>query len=397
MSTIMPEASLLGDKFDAIEQASVRWFMRVNHNDCSVEDTAQFEQWLSARSEHRLKYNAVCSLMEQSREFTDDPAMAEYFQPMLAQNQLGTSISLQQELTVGGRASVGFFTRAMRGSKQMLTQALGYVPVRSFVAITAVFACMVYMYPQMKIEFEKILPSKEPAQVYETGVGEVKTVTLDDGSLLRMNTRTVLTVAFSELQRKITLDQGQASFTVAKNPNKPFVVSTGLGRVTALGTEFDIYKTADKMTISLIEGKIQVGHVLNDAIAPEGAQKHVVPNNESEVIVVEVENDRVSSIALTVKGISPVEHADPDAVIAWRHNKIIFNEQSLSDVLVELNRYSERLIVLQDVIHEEERITAVFPTDIPTALSMIKTHFNLEEISGGSGEIILISNNQSNI
>ena len=63
---------------------------------------------------------------------------------------------------------------------------------------------------------------------------------------------------FSADLRGVELVSGQANFEVAKDASRPFVVTAGGSEVRAVGTQFDVYKTADKVTVTLIEGKVAV-------------------------------------------------------------------------------------------------------------------------------------------
>src|SRR5690606_5015875 len=78
------------------------------------------------------------------------------------------------------------------------------------------------------------------AKRYATKVGERLNVRLEDGSIVALNTATVLEVAYSPGRRDVRLVRGQALFEVARNHDRPFIVTAGDRRVTALGTAFDV-------------------------------------------------------------------------------------------------------------------------------------------------------------
>ena len=75
---------------------------------------------------------------------------------------------------------------------------------------------------------------------FSTGVGELKTVTLEDGSRIELNADTAIAKHYSGGRRRLTLLKGEAWFTVACDPLRPFVVEAAGGTMTALGTSFDI-------------------------------------------------------------------------------------------------------------------------------------------------------------
>jgi len=83
--------------------------------------------------------------------------------------------------------------------------------------------------------------SRAHAGVYSTGVGERRTLTLADGSVVTLDARSRIQVKYRDRERLIDLDQGQARFDVAKDPARPFRVSAaGRETVLAFGTQFNV-------------------------------------------------------------------------------------------------------------------------------------------------------------
>src|SRR5688572_25678682 len=94
--------------------------------------------------------------------------------------------------------------------------------------------------------------------VYQTSIGEQRTINLADGSTLILNADSKVRVRYSEAERTIALEQGQALFKVAKNPSRPFVVHSGEASVRAVGTQFDVYRRSTGTTVTVVEGKVAV-------------------------------------------------------------------------------------------------------------------------------------------
>ena len=76
--------------------------------------------------------------------------------------------------------------------------------------------------------------------VYTTGIGELQTHTLADGSVIRINTNSQVKVNFNADARSIRLLRGEAHFEVSHNRRWPFDVYAGIGRVKAVGTAFSV-------------------------------------------------------------------------------------------------------------------------------------------------------------
>lgn len=99
--------------------------------------------------------------------------------------------------------------------------------------------------------------------VYITAVGEQRSVLLDDGSRMLLNTDTQLRVAYDEKQRTVEIRGGEALFEVAKNAARPFVVRVAGSEVVAVGTAFSVRliegPTRDEaLTVTLVEGQVNV-------------------------------------------------------------------------------------------------------------------------------------------
>lgn len=91
--------------------------------------------------------------------------------------------------------------------------------------------------------------------------GKQETIQLPDGSLIQVNSGSLLIYPreFSEKRRSVFLS-GEANFTVAKNPDKPFIVSAGPLKVEVLGTKFNIdsYPDNDCITTTLENGSVKI-------------------------------------------------------------------------------------------------------------------------------------------
>ncbi len=93
----------------------------------------------------------------------------------------------------------------------------------------------------------------------ETARGEVRRVALADGSTLFMNGDTLLQVRFSDGQRRIVLRRGEASFKVAHDAARPFVVEAGNVSARAVGTDFTVGRAADgDIAVTVAEGRVKV-------------------------------------------------------------------------------------------------------------------------------------------
>lgn len=178
------------------------------------------------------------------------------------------------------------------------------------------------------------------APVYQTTVGGQQMVMLDDGSRVSLNTDSRIAILYSEGERRVRLDRGEALFEVAHNPARPFIVEAGGEEVRALGTIFLVRRHADATTaVTLLQGRVQVSRGAPLAVLDPGERLTVAPAHRPTL-------DRPAI----------------EAVAAWRAGEVVFENASLGDAAEELNRYSRAKLVLGDPALGTLRISGVFST-----------------------------------
>lgn len=165
-----------------------------------------------------------------------------------------------------------------------------------------------------------------PAQVYRTGLGERRTEQLPDGTRVMLNTQTSLRVQYSRRQREVVLQRGEALFDVAHDAGHPFVVIAGGGRVTDLGTRFDVRDDDGKAAVTLLHGQVDVAvHDQHRALAPGEQARY---------------GDGTAGI--------DVQRVDTTAVTNWLHGRLDFDGLPLAQAVAEANRYGAVKLRLGD-------------------------------------------------
>jgi transmembrane sensor len=165
---------------------------------------------------------------------------------------------------------------------------------------------------------------KAPAaagRVYQTGVGERLTIGLADGSTAILNTASRLRVAYSDRERRLVLEDGEALFTVAKGQPRPFVVTAGGRSITAHGTEFDVRLDSRTLKVALVEGVVSV------RAAADAREVRLAPR---DVLVAEGNLTSVRS------------GSDLAAFVGWRDGLVMFDNATLAEAAAEMNRYLEQ-------------------------------------------------------
>jgi transmembrane sensor len=198
-------------------------------------------------------------------------------------------------------------------------------------------------------------------QTYATAIGEKTTVTLPDGSVITLNTDSVLRTRASRDERLVYLDRGQAFFRVAKNPDRPFIVSAAGRQVTAIGTAFDVRVDGHRFEVTLVEGKVRVDTpvtTLPDTPRPPTASRaeDTAPVRATELLP----GDRMVA---TLDNQVVVARADTAKQTNWMVGRLKFEGEPMGRVAAEFGRYTTRKIVIDDAALAARPISGTFDAD----------------------------------
>ena len=167
-----------------------------------------------------------------------------------------------------------------------------------------------------------------------TAIGEQRTLNLEDGTRVELNTDTHLAVKYDRKIRTVVLNSGEAYFQVA-HEQRPFIVIAGERKILALGTAFTVRHddTADDpVTVTLIEGRVAVAPV--DETAPPSGPSALPPNSEVKVL-------KPGQRLRERKHQPPaLESLSIDKATGWMRGQLIFDHTPLREAAAEFNRYS---------------------------------------------------------
>ena len=215
--------------------------------------------------------------------------------------------------------------------------------------IAALAACLAFV---LAVSAALFMRPGSP-EILETAVGEQAVRQLEDGSTASLDTLTRLEVDFSERKRAVTLEEGEAVFDVAHDPVRPFVVQAGDLQVVAVGTRFVVRRVGTDVSVTLIEGQVQVSRK-----DPTGQFAPV------EVVRSGASLQAGERLRLTTDGAARRDMRAPEDVAAWRRGRLVFEDIPLAEAIGELNRYGgTRLAVGRDI--SSITISGSFATDQP--------------------------------
>ena len=178
---------------------------------------------------------------------------------------------------------------------------------------------------------------------YQTGRGELRTASLDDGSEIVLDTDGAIRVDMRGVRRQVRLIRGQLLARVAKDPTRPFVVETADGTATALGTSFLLRREAGYTLVTVIESRVRV---CPGEIADEKACR----------ILAAGERARIAPTRILAQ-----PSVDPSVAALWSSGWLEADDEDVADVLTELARYSERPIRFDRASLRGVKVTGSFP------------------------------------
>jgi transmembrane sensor len=163
---------------------------------------------------------------------------------------------------------------------------------------------------------------------FETPVGGLSRIVLEDGSVVDLNTDSDVRVRLREGQRQVRLVRGEGRFQVAHDAGRPFTVEAAGTAVRALGTQFTVrLHGSEQVDVLVAEGKVAVDSSHGQATPPLSAGDAAV-----------LRPDRVS-----------VSRLEPQLVarrMAWTTGRLEFRGETLAEAVAEFNRYNHRQITI---------------------------------------------------
>ena len=220
--------------------------------------------------------------------------------------------------------------------------------------------------------------------LYVTAVGQQKSIEMSDGSTLQLNTNSQVEVSYNNSYRNIRLIQGQVHFDVAKNPELPFRVYAGSGRVQAVGTAFTVYLKDKDVDVLVTEGRVALAALaptqtptlipISTSFEEAAADKNTAADknlysrvdpyvNSAAKNLGELDAGEAVTMTLSQSQLSPQTNENTGSVLApikiiskedlkrrqsWRNGLLVFSGEPLEYVVNEISRYTTVSIEITD-------------------------------------------------
>lgn len=334
---------------DQINQQAAEWFTLMQSAGVSAEDRQRLNDWLAEHPEHQHAYNQIERVWQ----------------------TLG-DISNTAEASALRRSVAPLSARLMSFFKAPAAMIRAVIPVPKF-AMGFVSACVVaglILLPR---------PSEPITTHYSTEAGEIRTITLADNSEITLSAKSQISTRISETQRSVNLVSGEAFFDIAKDRQKPFFVTVNNVAVEVVGTQFNVQKIRDAVSVAVLEGVVNVfGEETVDRLVA------AVPD-----VVLTAGQKVVKASGQAFDAVIDVPSSD---LGAWRMGRLIYTDVSLTDVVTDAGRYFDGKILLQSPELADVKVTMTLRTDQVGQLPDMLAQTLPLEVHAVSDNIILLKN-----
>ena len=213
----------------------------------------------------------------------------------------------------------------------------GWIP-RILLALSAVIATVTATYTgirQLGGSFTR---------VYETAVGEEKTVVLSDGSTVQLNTDSQVEINYGPNSRIVRLMRGEVHVSASYDAQRVFEVQVAHSLVRARGTSFDVYVEEQSVEVMVTTGLVEIVDCANGTTASDKGSLRGSRESKSGDLAntVRVKAGEIASFS-SGSGVMPVRQLTDTEIqrrLSWQEGYLTFSGEPLSAVVKALNRYS---------------------------------------------------------
>ena len=363
---------------ERLAQLAARWYARLRAPDCTIQEHAAFEAWRASDPRNAAAYAAA----ERMNDALAKLAMADPRLKAMVDQAASSGATLpddEAEEPPDGKPPPLTITaapaRAMRPRR--IGRRVAYA-ASILVAAASVLALLAFGEPDLTEAVDGYrYAHANPIVRYGSGATR-RAVTLDDGTRVYLDVASIIEVRFDATRRDVTLVQGRALFDAAHDSTRPFVVTVGTDRVTALGTVFQVDREPSEVVVTLAQGSVTV-------TSQEGDGKvQLAPGEELR-----------SSAGSTRWSKRSV---DAQSATSWSLGKHIFREQRLGDAVREINRYADKRVRLADprlddlIVNGEfttgdsesivDALAVALPVRVVTTRTELVLYWKLEAVDG---------------
>jgi len=185
--------------------------------------------------------------------------------------------------------------------------------------------------------------------VYNTNIAEIRQLSLEDGSTIALGAKSRLEVTFSNEQRVVDMQPGEAFFSVTPDPGRPFVIRAGDTLISVVGTKFNVKYDGENVRVAVTEGKVKV--------APP---RPLLTFKSAPMVPVEAGKEALFAPNAERPAVKPMTSVPAET---WLSGWLAYEDVPLKEIIADVNRYLPGEVVISSEQLAQERLTASFRAD----------------------------------
>ena len=213
--------------------------------------------------------------------------------------------------------------------------------------------------------------------------------TLPDDSVIDLNRGAHVVVQFSRAERRVLLVRGEAQFSVAKNPARPFVVRAGGVDVRAVGTAFNVKLTVANLEVLVTEGTVHLSQQSPTSTAQRASAAVPAP-----AVLAELKAGQRTVLPMAENTPAPVvvatSRSEIDQLLEWQPRLLDFDSTPLADVVAVFNRRNATQIVIDDdSLRELPLVASIRSDNVEGLVRQLEATMGVQVERRSKGEIVL--------
>lgn len=221
-------------------------------------------------------------------------------------------------------------------------------------------------------------PNTITAQHVETAPGEVRTITLADGSTIELGGGGSVSLEFANNERRVALTSGYALFDVIHDPERPFVVHTPRGDIRDLGTSFVVRVSDAQVRTTVLHGRVSGAATQPGLFSALGPRETVTAEANQEILL----DDHGAQVV-------PIAAESIPRRLAWQQHMLAFDNEPLSEAIADVSRQTGWTFELADPELAHMRVGGYVAADPEAFIALVTTSLGLEARREGERHVVL--------
>jgi len=322
---------------------AARWFLRLQDSGTDARVFLEWQRWMNDSAAHRAAYAEIEETYLQLNIPHRPPLPSDQ---ELAADDYDGSVPVEEWHGATANPAIGS-PAPVRTMRYALAAG---------VAAMAVAAGMFWQWNAHHAQYE--------TYAYSTPAGERQEFVLPEGSRITLDAGSVLNVELTSERRTLVLTQGEGYFKVSKDAKRPFTVLAGNTLVRAVGTAFNVRRSANRTVVAVTEGKVEVTSSPPEPPPAAGSLRDSAASHDARERRLTIQLKAGEAVSDMGEGhFGALTQAEAALATSWLDGRRQYRKEPLRYVLADIGRYSGRRIEIADDSTGELQFTGTLMLD----------------------------------